>query len=166
MDAAQTTERFSGGAMLFGTDMDGSMGEVRLWAKARGANDINDTKDFNLDLAESKKRRLKVQIKVGGGIGGGGGGIGGGVGLGAGAVGSGGVGAGVGGAAGAGGSGEGAASEGSGSASGAGTAGGGVLGFGPPPGGARRGMLSAPGAQPARARRAGPGGVGEKEGEK
>ena len=49
--------------LLFGPDFVGRMGEVRLWAKKRSPEEIGDGKDFHLDLAETKKTRMQINIK-------------------------------------------------------------------------------------------------------
>jgi hypothetical protein len=56
----------SGGAMLVGPAADIATTEMRVWAAVRSARDIDDAREFNLDLAEAKNRRWKVQIASGG----------------------------------------------------------------------------------------------------
>lgn len=45
-------------------DFVGRLGEVRVWAKKRSGDELSDTKDFHLDLAESKRTKMNIQIRA------------------------------------------------------------------------------------------------------
>lgn len=50
--------------LLLGPDLTGRMSEVRLWLRKRSEGELNDTKDFPLDLAETKRlNRMNIFIR-------------------------------------------------------------------------------------------------------
>jgi hypothetical protein len=49
--------------LLVAPDFVGRVSEVRLWAKKRSSEEIADSKDFHLDLAESKRTKMQIVIK-------------------------------------------------------------------------------------------------------
>jgi hypothetical protein len=42
----------------------GRLGEVRLWSKKKSSNEISEAKDFHLDMAESKRGKMTIQIRA------------------------------------------------------------------------------------------------------
>jgi hypothetical protein len=51
-------------ALVLGPNIVGRIAEVRLWAKKRTTEEISDSKDFHLDLAESKRTKILINIKA------------------------------------------------------------------------------------------------------
>jgi hypothetical protein len=42
----------------------GRLGEVRLWSKKKSSDEISEAKDFHLDMAESKRGKMTIQIRA------------------------------------------------------------------------------------------------------
>jgi hypothetical protein len=42
----------------------GRLGEVRLWSKKKTSDEISEAKDFHLDMAESKRGKMTIQIRA------------------------------------------------------------------------------------------------------
>ena len=42
----------------------GKIGEVRLWSKKKSSDEISESKDFHLDMAESKRGKMTIQIRA------------------------------------------------------------------------------------------------------